>query len=109
MQVGYEYVVNAGDRDAHGEDVLDAAGAKVEEEAVSVAEFNHDASACLIAPRREGATAHERDAHLVLPKGLTARKVVHPAPDRRCWLVIWRELQATARLPAIWTLWHYPC
>jgi hypothetical protein len=53
MQVGEEDVVNARDRYAHGEDVLDAAGAEVEEEAVAVAKLDHDARAGLIAPLRK--------------------------------------------------------
>ena len=65
VQVGDEDVVNLRHRDAHGEDVLDAAGAEVEEEAVAVAQFDHDAGAGLIAPRRKRATADERDPHLV--------------------------------------------
>ena len=101
VQVSNEDVVNARHRDAHGEDVLDAAGAEVEEEAVAVAKFDHDARAGLIAPGRERATADERDPHLVRPEGLTAGEVVHPAPDGRRWLVVWRELQAGARSTAV--------
>src|SRR5271169_2704594 len=101
MQVSNEDVVNARNWNSHGEDVLDAAGTKVEEEAVAVAQFDHDASAGLVAPGRERATADERDTHLVLPDGLTAGEVVHPAPDGRSRLVVWRELQATARPPAV--------
>ncbi len=92
------------DRDTHGEDVLDAAGAEVEEEAVAVAQFNHDARARLVAPGREGATADERDPHLVRPEGLAAGEVVHPASDRWRWLVVRRELQAGARATAVWIL-----
>src|SRR5271167_81834 len=66
MQVGDEDVVNIRNRNAHGEDVLDAAWAEVEEEAVAVAQFDHDAGAGLIAPGREGAAAYEGNPHLVL-------------------------------------------
>src|SRR5208283_2427150 len=81
VQVGNEYVVNTRHRHAHGEYVLDTARPEVEEEAVAVAQLDHDARASLIAPGREGATADERDPHLVLPEDLTAGEVVHPAPD----------------------------
>src|SRR5579864_6942098 len=97
VQVGDEDIVNLRHRDAHGENVLDAAGAEVEEEAVAVAQFDHDASAGLLAPGRKGATPDERDPHLVRPDGLTIGEVVHPAADRRCWLIVWRELQAGTR------------
>ena len=40
-------------------------GTEVEEEAVAVAQFDHDAGASLIAPYRDGATANERYPHLV--------------------------------------------
>src|SRR5271167_1414801 len=101
MQVCDEDVVDARDRYAHGQDVLDAAGAEVEKEAVAIAQFNDDAGASLIASGREGATADEGDAHLILPDGLTAGEVIHPAADRRRWLVVWRELKALARPPAV--------
>src|SRR5208282_6849066 len=96
VQVRDEDVVYARDRDAHGEDVLDAAGAEVEKEAVAVAQFDHDAGAGLVAPGREGTTADERDAHLIRPEGLTAGEVVHPGPHGWRWPVVWRELQAGA-------------
>lgn len=67
VQVGNEDVVNLRQRDAHGEDVLDAAGAEVEEELVAVAQFYHHTRAGLVAPGRERATTDERDSHLVLP------------------------------------------
>ena len=69
VQVRDEDVVDTRDRDAHGEDVLDATGTEVEEEAVAIAQFHHDACAGLVAPRRKGATADERDAHLVRTDG----------------------------------------
>src|SRR5690242_20008068 len=97
MEVGDEDVVDARDRDAHGEDVLDAARTEVEEEAVAVAQLDHDARAGLIAPGREGATANERDPHLICPQGLAAREIVHPGADGRRWLVVRRELEARAR------------
>src|SRR5271167_888301 len=101
VQVGNEDVVNARNWDAHGEDVFDAAGTKVEEEAIAVAQFDHDARASLVAPGREGTTADKRDPHLVLPDGLTAGEVVHPAPYGRRRLVVGRELQAGAGSPAV--------
>ena len=106
VQVGNEDVVDLRHRDAHGEDVLDAAGAEVEEEAVAVAQFDHDARAGLIAPGRKGATADERDPHLVLPEGFTAGKVIVPAADGGRWLVVGRELQAGARPAAVGIHWH---
>src|SRR5271167_1297555 len=101
MQMSNENVVNARDRDAHSENVLDAPWAKVEEEAVAVAQFDHDARPGLIPPGRERATSNKRDAHLVRPDGLTSGEVVHTAPDGRRWLVVRRVLQAGARPPAI--------
>ena len=76
-------------------------GTEVEEEAVAVAQFDHDARAGLVAPGRVRATADERDAHLVRPDGLTAGEVVVPAPDVLRRLVVRRELQAGARPAAI--------
>ncbi len=43
MQVGEENVVHQPDRQLQGDDVAHAAGAEVEEEALSVAELDHDA------------------------------------------------------------------
>ena len=83
VQVSKEDVVKLRHRDAHREDVLDATRAEVEEEAVAVAQFNHDTCAGLIAPGREGATADERDPHLIRPDSLTGGEVIVPAPDRR--------------------------
>ena len=76
VQVGQEDVVDLRHRDAHGEDVLDAAGAEVEEEPVAVAQLDHDAGAGLVAPGRERAAADERDPHLIRPEGLAAGEVV---------------------------------
>src|SRR5271165_2600715 len=100
VQEGKEDVVDIRHRNAHGEDVLDAARAEVEEETVAVAEFNHDGRAGLVAPDRDGTTADKRDPHLVRSEGLATGEVVHPAADGRRWLVVGRELQAGARPPS---------
>src|SRR5271166_4210131 len=96
MQVRNEDVVNARDRDAHGENVLDATGAEVKKESIAVAQFDHDACASLFASRRERTTADERDPHLVWPDGLAAGEIIHPAANGRCGLVVRRELKPGA-------------
>src|SRR5208337_1407114 len=106
VQVSDENVVNLLHRDTHGHDILEAAGAEVEEEAVAVAQFDHDTCAGLISPGREGATANERDPHLVRPDGLSAGEVVHPGLDVGRWLVVWRELQACAWSSAVRILFN---
>ena len=47
VEVGEEEVVDRRQRDRHGDDVAHAAGTEVEEEALAVAEFDHDAGAGL--------------------------------------------------------------
>src|SRR5208337_2189036 len=101
VQVSNENVVNLLHRDTHGHDILEAAGAEVEEEAVAVAQFYHDTCARLFSSGWEGATADERDSHLVWPDGLSAGEVVHPGLDVGRWPVVWRQLEAAARLPPV--------
>jgi len=113
VKVADENVVNLRHRDTHGHDIPEAARAKVEEEAVTVAQFDHDTRAGLISPGREGATADERDPHLVRPDGLTTGEVVHPGLDVGRWLVVWRELKActrpsTVRIPFTAQNWLLP-
>src|SRR5208283_2931227 len=79
----------------------DASGAKVEEETIAVAQFDHDAGASLVAPGRIGTTTDKRDAHFVQSNGLAAGEIVVPTTDRRRWLVVRRELQAGARPTAV--------
>src|SRR5579863_5166089 len=101
MKVGNKDIVDLRYGNAHSEDVLDASGAEVEEESVAVAQFDHDTSASLVAPGRKGATADERDPHFVRRDRLASREVVHPATDRRRWLVVGRELQPSARAATV--------
>src|SRR5579871_2908726 len=106
VQVRDEDVVYLRDRHAHGENVFDAAGAKIEEEAIAVAQFDHDAGAGLIASGRKGATADEGNPHLVLPDCLTTGKVVVATADGRRWFVVGRELQTQARSATVGTRRH---
>src|SRR5208337_2857617 len=106
VEMGDEDVVDVRYRHAHRENVFDAAGAKVEEETIAVAELNHDARTGLIAPRRIRTAADKRDAHLVRPNNLRAGEVVVPALNAGCWAIIRGELEARADASAVRALDH---
>ena len=64
-QVSEEDVINLGHWNLIRDKVSEAAGAEVEEEPLTGAQFHHDAGAGLGDPRRPGLAAHEGDPHLV--------------------------------------------
>jgi len=83
-------IVDRHERDLHGDDVAETSGAQVEEEAVAVAHLDHHAPARLLTPRREGAAAHEEDAHLIGAELFGAWEVVAGVDDTRRRLEVGR-------------------
>ena len=79
VQVSEEDVVDHLQRHLHREDVAQATRPEVEEEALAVAELDHDACGGLVSPRRERAAADEGDPHLILAELLRGRVVGGPA------------------------------
>ncbi|MND78253.1 hypothetical protein D3C80_699630 [compost metagenome] len=106
VQMGKKDVVDRLERHLHGEDIAHAAGAEIEEEALAIAQLDHDASARLAAGRWHWRTAEEGNAHLILAQFLGTGEVVVVIVQIRRRTVVRREGDASARATTVGVTLH---
>jgi len=104
VQMREKDVVDRHNRHLHGDDIAQTARAQVEEESVTVAQFDHHAGAGLVASRREGAASHEGDPHFVRAELLADREVVARVHHAWGWPEIGRQADPAARFSAVGVL-----